>query len=761
MPVPGFPLGMGNASTVALGALVPARGPPLRVTAAHPALSMARVAPFDAPPGGGRSFVFDFGLNTAGMVRLSLPAGHGIPAGTQLRIEMAEIVAGPLNDTGGLCTLCPACNLDCPQPNSSLGGNAPCTGVAEGAVCNTYCTNPAKAGKGPANHALRDEPCWGHQSYTPAPPHYDAPSDRYIGDFNNANQTNVYVVRGDGTAETYTPFFAAGGVRYGQISNLPATFTPSLSLLTGLSVHSAVPSSGDLALPVVAGSGAGTPDVLNGAHRLTRASQLSNLWSVPTDCPQRERRGWMGDAQASSDEAMLNFDMQLFYEKFLADIGDDQARYASGHAQDTGCVPDVVPYDGIGGNPGCLVWQVAYIVIARNAWKHYGENIAPALARHWQGLVALSAWFDRHADPVSGLNEMTCYGDWMGFNPESTNSGGSALTPNTATSAFYHVLSRRYMAELAQALGRPAAEQAEWRAKYEAGQAAYHAAFFNATAGGYSPCINDAPPVGTAARRPSTCHGTSAHGSQCSNAMALVLGAPPTAEVAATVASNLAKDVEQFGFKTTTGVVGIAWLFPALDAAGHSDVALRVLRGDAYPSIGFMIAQNMTTLCENFACTFHDAGHGSGNHIMLGGFDAWMSASLGGLDSKVNGTTGGWKHIVARVAPAAITELKHASTAHETRFGRASLDWAWDAATAKLAMNLTVPIGATCEVHSHAMLQSESGQILRLVAVHEGGRALWRATADYSVAAAAAAAAVVHEVGSGSYRFVAHFDSHF
>ena len=132
-----------------------------------------------------------------------------------------------------------------------------------------------------------------------------------------------------------------------------------------------------------------------------------------------------------------------------------------------------MPYDGIGGNPGCLVWQVAYVVIAHNVWKHYGEDALPFLQGHWVGLTALQGYFDRHADPASGLNEQQCYGDWMGYNPEGLNHGGSPLTPQQATSAFYHVLSRRYMAEVAHAIGRPAAEQARWRAAYAAGQRAY------------------------------------------------------------------------------------------------------------------------------------------------------------------------------------------------------------------------------------------------------------------------------------------------
>ena len=69
----------------------------------------------------------------------------------------------------------------------------------------------------------------------------------------------------------------------------------------------------------------------------------------------RERRGWMGDAQASADEANLNYDMQAFYSEFLNKIRDDQLRYDGTHPTDKGALADVVPFDGIGGNPGCPV----------------------------------------------------------------------------------------------------------------------------------------------------------------------------------------------------------------------------------------------------------------------------------------------------------------------------------------------------------------------------------------------------------------------
>jgi len=42
--------------------------------------------------------------------------------------------------------------------------------------------------------------------------------------------------------------------------------------------------------------------------------------------------------------------MLTFYEEFLSKIQDDQERYDANHPDDTGALPDVVPYDGIGGN---------------------------------------------------------------------------------------------------------------------------------------------------------------------------------------------------------------------------------------------------------------------------------------------------------------------------------------------------------------------------------------------------------------------------
>lgn len=66
-------------------------------------------------------------------------------------------------------------------------------------------------------------------------------------------------------------------------------------------------------------------DVLNTVQKCIVHTQLDNLHSIPTDCPQREKRGWMGDAQWTSEEASLNIDMQSLCVLSLSERASERA----------------------------------------------------------------------------------------------------------------------------------------------------------------------------------------------------------------------------------------------------------------------------------------------------------------------------------------------------------------------------------------------------------------------------------------------------
>ena len=70
------------------------------------------------------------------------------------------------------------------------------------------------------------------------------------------------------------------------------------------------------------------------------AAALSNFQSIPTDCPQRERRGWLGDSQLAAETMMHNFDMAGSYTSFVQMINDAQNKT-------NGAVSDCVPFYGV------------------------------------------------------------------------------------------------------------------------------------------------------------------------------------------------------------------------------------------------------------------------------------------------------------------------------------------------------------------------------------------------------------------------------
>ena len=110
---------------------------------------------------------------------------------------------------------------------------------------------------------------------------------------------------------------------------------------------------------------------------------LSDVGSIPTDCPQREKRGWMGDAGITSASLQQFYDSFSFHANFLRLIVDNQIKGCTDQPQTTisgpctvksgsaaayfnGSVPDVVPFSTspYGGNPGTTDWQVLCVLDA-------------------------------------------------------------------------------------------------------------------------------------------------------------------------------------------------------------------------------------------------------------------------------------------------------------------------------------------------------------------------------------------------------------
>ena len=239
-----------------------------------------------------------------------------------------------------------------------------------------------------------------------------------------------------------------------------------------------------------------------------------------------------------------------------------------------------------GSNPGSVVWQSAYPVIAQRMWRHYGDKAV--LQAHWESLNLFMDYLDRRSDPKTHLVLTGGLSDW---NPVGGNGHGPD-TPAQECSAFYGLLDTIYMAEMAEGIGETA-DAAKYKAKVAAAQKSYHKHFWDPVNKVYS------------------------KGSQCSTMMALWAGVvPPELEQTAveTMVTNIQKN--KYGENHLDGgIILTTFMFDTLTKFGYAGLALDTLLNDQYPSFGYMVSQGGTTLWEAFEGNPHQQD-GSWNHIM-------------------------------------------------------------------------------------------------------------------------------------------------
>ena len=586
-----------------------------------------------------------------------------------------------------------------------------------------------------------------------------------------ANQTTAYIFElpeSDADPISYTPTFTYHGFQFATLtasrllSNgsevpLPASLAASfpwgaqlqarrahsdLRRLAHMDMHMDAGDDVARASPAEGASSSSSlspplkpSEVLGRIFNATVSSHVAQLWSIPTDCPQREKRGWMGDAGLTASSLNSLYDALAFHSNFLRLIVDEQAKGcwnaawpvaqmykpnphvqlgpcrspdANVSAKDYyhGSVPDVVPFmtGPYGGNPGTVDWQAAFVSVAHATLKHHGSAAVPMLREIWPNLAALLAYFDRRADPSSGLLLSGARGDWV---PPASQR---VPTPKALVAAFVHTVSLSHMADIATALGLKR-EFATYSARLRSNQVAFdrHFRVINATrtrrrSGG---SVSEAEAGETEAAP--CCYGS---GSQASNLLALHAGAVPREMLNQTLAALVASfgagavmvaEASSSSSSSSTataaatraasphldvGIFGTTYVFDVLRAHDLDDLGLETLAGTSYPSFGHMVVEGATTLWEGWegTRTEHAASGTSRNHIMFGGGCArFLLASVGGLDtwrprlpSDVAATprlTHGWETMHVKIAPWAMRHIGGAHAVRATPRGPVRVAW--------------------------------------------------------------------------------------
>ena len=477
-------------------------------------------------------------------------------------------------------------------------------------------------------------------------------------------QTDILTLAGTGAAETFMPRFNYKGFQYVEVtSSRPLTLTRES--LTGYFMHSDVPAAGQVT---------SSNPTLNKIWAATNASYLSNLFGYPTDCPQREKNGWTGDAHIASETGLYNFDGFTVYEKWLADHRDEQ--------QPNGVLPSIIPTDGWGYEWGNGPdWTSTIAIIPWNLYLFSGDR--KPLADNYDNLK-------RYVDCItarspSGLTDWGL-GDWVPV---------KSKTPVELTSSVYYFADATILAQAAQLLGHPA-DHARYAALAAKIQRAFNAKYLN---------------------RPAALYGT---GLQTELSAPLYWGLVP-AELREQVAANLARRVAADNYHLDVGLLGTKAILTALSDNGQADVAYRLAAQETFPSWGWWIVNGATTLYENWPI---DAKSDiSMNHIMFGEVGAWLYKGLAGI--RPDPAAPGFQNVL--LTPHFVAGLDQFAATHQSPYGL--IRSAWQRNGKGVSYSVTVPPNATATL----ALPLAAGQ-----RVYEGGKLLSPATADIRLVKAAA-----------------------
>ncbi|ADQ17462.1 alpha-L-rhamnosidase [Leadbetterella byssophila DSM 17132] len=436
-------------------------------------------------------------------------------------------------------------------------------------------------------------------------------------------QTDIFILSGKGE-EYFCPKFNYKGFQYVEIQCKEPI---KILDIKAYFVHSDVPVKGKVN---------SSDELLNKIWQATNASYLSNFVGYPTDCPQREKNGWTGDAHIASETGLFNFDGITVYEKWLADHRDEQ--------QANGVLPSIIPTGGWGYEWGNGPdWTSTIAIIPWNLYMYYGDK--RPLEENYDALKRYVGYLLENYP--SGLTDWGL-GDWI---PVKSRS------PVELTSTAYYYTDVLILSKMAGVLGNKEDE------KFYADKADYIKNTFN-----QKYFIPEKAIYGS--------------GLQTELAVPLYWGLVPK-EYKQQVADNLAIRVKSDGLDV--GLLGTKAILQALSDGGHGEVAYALASRKTYPSWGWWIMNGATTLFENWPI---DAKSDiSMNHIMFGEIGAWYYKALGGIRPE----SAGFQKIL--VKPFIPRELERFSVELESPLGKIVSGWEGRNYT------LEIPDGVEAELH--------------------------------------------------------------
>lgn len=311
-----------------------------------------------------------------------------------------------------------------------------------------------------------------------------------------------------------------------------------------------------------------------------------SLGGYIVDCPQRERFGYGGDAHATSETGMLNYQLGAFYNKWLEDWRDVQgtepmvgnmndtnwARKQEGSGRKLGgeILPQTAPTYHGGGGPA---WGGIVVTLPWFIYQYQGDT--RVLEENFEMIKGWLAFLDTHVEN----NLLKRYGGRWDFLGDWLWPGAAAQGMNNYSDEnlffnnCYWVYNLKTAAQIAHIIGETA-DAEKWEHQAEISSIAIHDKYYHADDNNYS------------------------DKSMRSLSAALYGDIMPPA-LRPLVMKRLEKEilVNQKGH-IDVGITGGAMLFKVLREERRDDLIYSMTSQTTYPSWGLMRESGATTIWE-------------------------------------------------------------------------------------------------------------------------------------------------------------------
>lgn len=493
-----------------------------------------------------------------------------------------------------------------------------------------------------------------------------------------AIQQDTFILKGGGE-ESFVPRFTFHGFRYVEITGYPRPLTANDIEAQKLSAK--LKSSGFF--------GSANP-LLNRLQLVIQNTFRSNLFSVQSDCPHREKFGYGGDIVPTADSLLFWYDMAGFYAKVVRDFADA--------ARPNGGLTETAPYvgiadQGLGEGTGPIGWTTAHPFLLAKLYQYYGDR---RLIEEQFEVAKRNVDWIRSKTP-NFITE-ACIGDHESLDPN----------PHDVVATAFYYEQARLVARFARLLKRQT-DFEEYDRLAENIKASFIQKFVDSTTGKV------------------------ALGTQACQAFALELDLLPTG-TGSLALQNLIKEItETHQNHLATGIFGTRFVMDTLTRKGQGEIAYRVANQRTFPSWGFMLSEGETTLRETWKNSDNVYSH---NHPMFGSIGAWLFEGVAGIRPADDAV--GFDHFLVR--PGVFGELKQAFASYTSIHG--DIFVSWQRLNGVLTVLVKVPIGTTATL---ALPTSDSSRTT------EGGKSVSLSVGVTALGVQDRHA--LYQLESGSYRF--------